>query len=151
MKIKYIKGDATKPIGEGNKIIPHICNNINKWGKGFVLAVSNRWLEPEKDFKSMPIAERYLGNVRHIKVEHNIWIANMIAQNGIMTVGNKPPIRYDALRECLKTVRETAVVLGASIHMPRIGAGLAGGSWTIIESIIEEELFDLEVFVYDLK
>lgn len=31
--IQYIKGDATCPHAEGNKIIAHICNNIGGWGK----------------------------------------------------------------------------------------------------------------------
>ena len=36
--------------------------------------------------------------------------------------------------------------------MPRIGAGLAGGAWTIIEGIIREELSakNIPVAVYDL-
>lgn len=42
ININYIKGDATQPIGENNKIIAHICNNEGKWGVGFVLAVSKK-------------------------------------------------------------------------------------------------------------
>ena len=41
---------------------------------------------------------------------------------------------------------------GTIIHMPRIGCGLAGGSWHEIEPILEEHLagagFDIRV--YDL-
>ena len=47
-EINYIKGDATNPQISGNKIIVHICNDIGGWGKGFVLAISNKWKEPEK-------------------------------------------------------------------------------------------------------
>lgn len=32
--------------------------------------------------------------------------------------------------------------------MPKIGAGLAGGNWDIIEQIINEEIGDVEVRVY---
>jgi hypothetical protein len=41
---------------------------------------------------------------------------------------------------------------GASIHMPRIGSGLAGGSWEVVEEIVEETLCrqGLRVTVYDL-
>jgi hypothetical protein len=41
---------------------------------------------------------------------------------------------------------------GATIHMPRLGAGQAGGSWSIIEEMINEQLCGagLKVFVYDL-
>ena len=42
--------------------------------------------------------------------------------------------------------------LGASVHMPRIGSGLAGGKWEQVEGIIREELTaaDVAVTVYDL-
>ena len=39
----------------------------------------------------------------------------------------------------------------ASVHMPRIGCGLAGGKWEMIEPIILQRLSnnDVEVVVYD--
>ncbi|CAM5711440.1 hypothetical protein [Streptomyces coeruleorubidus] len=30
--------------------------------------------------------------------------------------------------------------LGATVHMPRIGCGLAGGKWSRVEPLIEERL-----------
>ena len=41
--------------------------------------------------------------------------------------------------------------LEASVHMPRIGCGLAGGKWEEIEPIITDELTSqgIEVSVYD--
>lgn len=50
-KIIYLKGDATSPQASGTKIIAHISNDIGGWGKGFVLAISKRWPEPEKAFR----------------------------------------------------------------------------------------------------
>ena len=47
MTIQYLKGDATAPKTHGKKIIVHVCNDIGKWGKGFVLAISKRWKEPQ--------------------------------------------------------------------------------------------------------
>ena len=41
-----------------------------------------------------------------------------------------------------------------SVHMPRIGCGLAGGDWETIENIIQRmfiDIADVDVFVYDLK
>ena len=35
MQINYLKGDATVPLGDGPKIIVHVCNDIGEWGKGF--------------------------------------------------------------------------------------------------------------------
>jgi hypothetical protein len=41
---------------------------------------------------------------------------------------------------------------GATVHMPRIGTGLARGNWEVIESIINRTLTlrDVDVTVYDL-
>lgn len=49
--INYLKGDATNPEISGNKIIAHICNDVGGWGKGFVVAVSKRWKEPELSYR----------------------------------------------------------------------------------------------------
>jgi O-acetyl-ADP-ribose deacetylase (regulator of RNase III) len=42
-EIFYMTGDATAPVGEGQKLIVHVCNDIGAWGAGFVLALSKRW------------------------------------------------------------------------------------------------------------
>ena len=51
MKIKYVVGDATSPQVEENTpfIIVHVCNNKNRWGAGFVKALSSKWKQPERE------------------------------------------------------------------------------------------------------
>ena len=63
-----------------------------------------------------------------------------------------PPVRYEAIRAALARVAGFANKHAASVHMPRIGAGLAGGDWGVIEGIIVEELCGraVRVTVYDL-
>ena len=77
----------------------------------------------------------------------------MIGQKGIRHTKAGPPIRYKAAEQCLSKVAEGAIELGASIHMPRIGCGLAGGTWAEIEPIIFRQLCNRgpAVYVYDLK
>lgn len=156
MPLNYITGDATKPIGTGNRIITHCCNDLGYWNAGFVKALSRRWSQPERAYRrwaagneSLPFA---LGNVQFVKVETGVCVANLIGQSGICTY-RRPPIRYDAIRKGLTAVRELALTHNASIHMPRMGAGLARGKWKQIAEIIESELCDhgLRVTVYDLK
>lgn len=153
-KINYIWGDATEPQGEGNIIIPHICNDIGVWGAGFVLALSKRWKGPERVYRENHNADRLLlGSVQFVQVEETIWVANMIAQRDVKSYrrGSGPPIRYDALKDALSVVADKARSLNASVHMPRIGAGLAGGDWQRIELIIEQTLIDegIDVTVYN--
>jgi O-acetyl-ADP-ribose deacetylase (regulator of RNase III) len=151
--IRYIKGDATNPQARGQKIIAHICNDIGKWGKGFVLAVSNRWPAAREHFLQCRRAGNLsqLGDVQLIAVQRDITVANMIAQHGIKTGSHGPPIRYDAVRECLGKVAVQARQLGASVHMPRIGCGLSGGRWDKIEPIVLDTLSGLAVTVYDFE
>ena len=51
-----------------------------------------------------------------------------------------PPIRHEAIAKGLERVADFATANGASVHMPRIGCGLAGGKWEAIEPIIERTL-----------
>ena len=156
MTINYINGDATSPTADGHKIIAHVCNDIGRWGKGFVLPLSQRWRAPEIAFKAAFSNGNSLGlgEVQFIKVESDITVANMIGQHKIATrfTGNDlPPIRYPAIEQCLTRLAEYALAEHASIHMPRIGCGLAGGKWELIEPMIEQRLSSvgLAVFVYD--
>jgi O-acetyl-ADP-ribose deacetylase (regulator of RNase III) len=155
--ITYVKGDATCPQAKGVKLICHICNDLGGWGKGFVLAITRRWKEPEQHYRAWH-AERSsndfgLGAVQFVQVEPFFWVANMVAQRGMKRGSSGPPIRYDAVAECLKKVAGRAAELKASVHMPRIGCGLAGGNWSQIEPLIKEYLCDLgvSVTVYDFE
>ncbi|WP_426274952.1 macro domain-containing protein [Chryseobacterium sp. S-02] len=155
-KITYLKGDATNPQSKGNKVITHICNDIGGWGKGFVLAISNRWKMPENEYRKWfkSGGNFKLGEIQMVKVEKNLWICNMIGQHKTITnLIGIPPICYEAVEQCLEKLSVEAIKLNASIHMPRIGCGLAGGKWEEIEPIIERTLLqnNIDVYVYDFK
>lgn len=147
--IEYTVGDAINPKTFGNKVICHVCNDIGKWGKGFVVALSRRWSEPEAMYRSL---KKYrLGDTQFVKVEDDTWVANMIAQRGVYRKRGVPPIRYTSLTECLVDVNDFCKEHNATLHMPRIGCGLAGGKWHRVEQIINDCCVDVPgIFVYDL-
>ncbi|TNM31149.1 macro domain-containing protein [Streptomyces sedi] len=142
--LRIIAGDATEPQAKGAKIVAHVCNDRGGWGKGFVLALSKRWAEPERDYRlwyrGRAGNDFGLGAVRLVRVRPDLQVANMIGQHGTKTGSNGPPIRYEAVERCLTVVAERALAEGASVHMPRIGCGLAGGKWERIEPIIQRTL-----------
>jgi O-acetyl-ADP-ribose deacetylase (regulator of RNase III) len=161
--IHYLIGDATEPTVSGPKIIAQICNDKGRWGSGFVLALSKKWPQPEDRYRALTPEQLQLGFVQLVTVTPEIMVANMIAQHGtkplyVGTYGHGivpdipiiPPIRYEALRSCLRVLNMDAHALHATIHMPRIGCGLAGATWDMILPIIEETLPYVEVYVYDL-
>jgi O-acetyl-ADP-ribose deacetylase (regulator of RNase III) len=157
MTLLFLTGDATDPQAEGNLIIAHICNSLGGWGKGFVLAISKLWPQPEEEYRRWHRLRAdndfELGAVQFVQVTPCIWVANMIAQEGMKTGKNGSPIRYEALELCLKQVADKAIETESSVHMPRIGCGLAGGRWDLIEPIVLRtlDMKGIAVTVYDLE
>lgn len=153
MEPVYRKGDATAPIGSGPKVLVHVCNDAGKSGKGFVLAVSKRWPEPEAAYRAAADGGKLrLGEVQFVPVSDEITVANLIGQHGVARRGRADaPIRYEAIRHGLQRIAERAQSQRASVHMPRIGTGLAGGDWRDIEPIVKDTLCEagVTVTVYD--
>jgi hypothetical protein len=61
-------------------------------------------------------------------------------------------LRYAALESALTAVAEHAKLVNASVHLPRIGCGQAGGSWVVVQELIATSLgaANAPVTVYDL-
>jgi O-acetyl-ADP-ribose deacetylase (regulator of RNase III) len=155
-EVNYIIGDATNPKIEGNKIIVHVCNDIGGWGKGFVMAISKRWKQPEQHYREwFKSNDNFsLGQVQFVQVEEELWVANLIGQHKINKDENgNAPIRYEAIFLGLEKVGQFAIDKNATVHMPRIGCGLAGGTWDKIEPLIIKSLLEneIETYVYDFN
>lgn len=71
----------------------------------------------------------YTRVVDFVPVEPDIMVANMCAQNGVRSRKNPVRLNYEALEICLTKVGEYALRHTASVHMPKIGTGLAGAKW----------------------
>jgi O-acetyl-ADP-ribose deacetylase (regulator of RNase III) len=158
MDIVYKTGDATYPEEHphsSHTLILHGCNDEGRWGKGFVLALSWRWKQPEEEYLKWA-RDRHanprmaLGLIQPVWVTPRICVVNCITQRGIRSLGSTPPIRYDAMAKCFDAVvarfgdRTGFTPLGQDrhVHMPRIGAGLAGGNWGTIAPLIRKHLCD---------
>lgn len=169
MPIQYVVGDATKPQGPGLKVICHCVNDVGNWGAGFSGAL-RCWPHVEKSYHAWYQAKRSspvvalnpepsevitgfcLGNVQFVEVARDLWVANLIGQHRTTSHGERVPIRYDALDLGFKAVAIFCKNRRASVHMPRLGAGLARGRWEEIAPIIETTLVfqGVSVTVYDL-
>ncbi|WP_181797540.1 Appr-1-p processing protein [Streptomyces sp. WELS2] len=149
------RGDATVPSAEGAKVIAHVCNDIGGWGRGFVLALSRRRPEPEAAYRAWHRDRAHddfgLGAAQLVRVEPSVRVADMVGRRGIGKGSKGVPVRYEAIDTALARLADEAVRLGASVHMPRIGCGLAGGKWTHVEPLIAGRLAarGIAVTVYD--
>jgi hypothetical protein len=154
--LKFVKGDATNPLGSSNRYILQIVNNSGKYGAGFSGALSRRWPKVEMEYRKW-WRERFgkliLGDIQVIQILSDLVVINMVAQNDIVSATNPKPIDYAALQKCLSKAGDEISQYSAGIHMPRIGSGLAKGNWEEIEPLIEAELLKrgLNVTVYDLE
>ena len=153
--ITDIRGDASRPRGSGPRILAQIVNDSAfTWGGGFSLTVRSTWPAAQKAFRDWAEGDRRnlrLGNVHIGLIDEKLAVASMIAQHGFGP-SPKPRIRYMALKACLEQLGEIAVQRGATVHMPKIGSGQAGGSWNIIREFVEETVCarGVKVFVYEL-
>lgn len=162
MKLNYLRGDATKPIGEGKKLILHIVNDENAWGSGFVLALNKTFgteaFSPVQSYRiwyednanKMATGPFKLGQIQVVPVKDNCAVVNMIAQSTPGGYKGFPPIRYQSLEECLLRLREKVLAFqkkGGKVTLggPRFGSGLAMGHWPTIEEIILRVFKDIDV------
>jgi O-acetyl-ADP-ribose deacetylase (regulator of RNase III) len=149
-KLHYLIGDATEPVKKPAMIF-HCCNSIGGWNRGFVIALREKFPESEKQYREwFRTGKPQLGETQFVQVTPDICVANMIGQKGTHWEGKIPPIRYDAIEECLKTVYSKAQKENLTVHGPRIGAVLAGGEWPVIEKIIKDAM-TVETYVYTLE
>lgn len=130
--IEYRTGDATIPV-ERPVVIAHVVNDEGGWGAGFVVPLGRRYPAAERAYRREVPS---LGAVQWVEVEPGaVWVANLCAQRGFATRERPCALDYDALAKCLAALVHVAA--GATVQMPRIGCGLAGGEWSRVEALIE--------------
>ncbi len=163
-KLTNVVGDVTNPqFTAPNEIaiIPHCCNNENKWGAGVVLAISRRWKEPEQVYRRFCMNNKefpILGKVCYAKIDDDLIIANMIGQDGTVSESNPIPIKYRALANAMAEVVDYIEMIKSKIdkrpvviHCPKFGSALAKGNWNFILELIREIWLErgIDVVVYE--
>jgi len=153
-RIKYVVGDATQPRGDkGPRFIAHVVNDKTaNWGGQFARTLARRFEGLQETFQEWvrdDPGRLSLGRVHVAEVDQSLYVATLVAQRDY---GRRGRLSYSALRRALDSLGEIASVRKASVHMPRIGAGQAGGSWDVISELIELSLVrrEVEVTVYTL-
>ncbi len=140
--IYWVTGDATMPRGAGVKVIGQVVNTSGALGFGFGRAIAEKFPVAKKELQEWKKDKKTfrLGNSRMIKVNDDLYIFQMLAQEGIKPKFGSVPLRYNSLRNCLKTLCQEALEMNATIHIPAIGAGQAKGDWNVIKGMIHDEL-----------
>jgi Zn-dependent peptidase ImmA (M78 family)/O-acetyl-ADP-ribose deacetylase (regulator of RNase III) len=155
--LTYWKGNALDPAVPGPKLIVHVVpDSVLNWGgRGFAAQVRKLYPSVHEQYKSW-VREHFgsrpkLGSVHICRADTNIHIASVVAQRG-HGPGKMPRLKYKSLLDGLTKVTDEALERHASVHMPRIGTGHAGGDWRIVEELIEATLThrSIPTYVYDV-
>lgn len=145
-------------------LIPHVVNNIGVFNAGVALALKRKWPKAEKDYHRWldfwkKHQRKILGQIFASLVEcteqTTIIVVHMFAQNGVRNPQNSHPLDYASLQSCMEAIPEIGQALDRpfSIHCPKFGAGLSGGSWPEIEKLIRTIWCekDIPVTVYSYR
>lgn len=146
--LTYVTGDLTD-LGPDTKsvIFAHVVSDSARgWSRyNTAAALARTFPDFPGSYRAWTIADSTnltLGNVHFVHRANagvEVGVASIVAQAGFGP-GEATRLRYDALRDGLLRVASHAVEHRAEVHVPRIGAGQAGGRWDIIETILRETL-----------
>ena len=151
MKIRYVKGDI---LEAPEFIIAHGCNAQGVMGSGVAAAIRGKYPNAYNVYSAYHKNENLtMGNVvwSFPDVPAEPIVGNCITQEFFGGDGKKY-VDYYALRKCMQKLDALAYAMDfPAVALPKIGAGLAGGDWDIIEEIIEESFIIAEPVVYVLE
>lgn len=160
VELEYRVGDLLVASHKGEvNVIGHGCNCFNTMGSGIAPQIKKAYPSAYVvDCATEKGDPSKLGTFTRAE-EDGVFIYNIYSQFGYWGRNhNARDLDYDALRSALAHVRVDIKFLtypdgGAVIGLPKIGAGLAGGDWEVIEKIIIEELssYNLKVVIFTLE
>jgi O-acetyl-ADP-ribose deacetylase (regulator of RNase III) len=141
--MKHKSGDLIELAQKGHfDVIAHGANCFCTFGAGIAKAIKKTFPEAYKaDLQTKKGDYSKLGKLSLTEIErrnHKFLVANLYTQFFFGTPkhpNDNKEIRYKAIENSLKELK-TQIPYGASIGLPKIGSGLAGGDWEVIKKII---------------
>ena len=149
--ITYKTGDILIALGQGDiDIFGHGCNCRDGFGAGIVTQIAKKYPEVEKRFHYLhDVNLDILGTSDIVETVTGQHIANLYIQETFGRKG-KRYCSYDAIATSLTELAAFCEMENMKCGLPKIGAGLGGGEWKIIESIIDNAFRNSEVIIYEL-
>lgn len=137
-KIEIRPGDL---LISGAPIIAHQVNCRGAMGAGVAKAIKVKYFGVYDIYRKRCAKDgiTLMGTTQFVSTPDKTIIANCFAQREFGA--GRQQTDYDAFRSCMRQLCDFAEKKGAPrIAMPyRIGCGLAGGDWRIVEKIISSE------------
>lgn len=134
--ITYKSGDL---LNVKTGVIAHGCNAQGVMGSGVAKQIKAKYPQAYLDY--LKDYQTYSDTMRTISltaVSKNLWIANCVTQRYYGTDPHTVYVSYPSIECCFTQLKASFSVGDVTIHIPKIGAGLANGDWNIIETIINK-------------
>ena len=159
--MKTIKGDLINLAERGEyDIIVHGCNCFVTMSAGIAKSIKEKWPHAyEADRETVPGDKDKLGQFTFTTATAPtktgiLFIINAYTQFEYWKTKNKKTnVNYTAIQEVFHNIKASFGERNLKFGIPKIGAGLAGGDWNIIEPLIEKEMQgeNIEVVEYEKK
>ena len=148
--MKTLRGDLLAYALNGRlNVIIHGCNCFCNFGAGIAKQIRNTFPEAfDADKKTKVGNKDKLGTISYAEVirgSKGITIVNAYTQFAFG--GGRVNADYDAIDSCFQQIRDQFAGRNLAIGYPLIGCGLAGGDWSIVRPIIDENLKGLDHYL----
>lgn len=156
-KLHYEQGDLIAAAKETEKDIAHQCNCFCTMGAGIAPLIASAFPDALTADQATEAGNPYkLGTYsKGLDKTHGVTVYNLYGQfhwrKFQLDKGRNTD--YDALNSAIKLMSDDLVTRGKKrIALPKIGCGLAGGDWRVVESMLKTHLCSrgIEVVVYYL-
>ena len=159
--ITYKKGNL---LDSNCDIIVHQVNCQKVMGSGIAKQIRDRWPDVYSDYCNFidygfdngvcRYSYDFLGSTQFVFVNGKI-VVNFFSQDQYLPRG-VCHTNYEAFRTCCQNLKHNIKLRcidgGSVIGFPyKIGCGLAGGDWSIVSKIIEEELSEYNVEIWEYE
>jgi len=123
-----------------NGYLVHQVNGLGAMAAGLAKAVSLRWPVVKRWYVSaVEAGELKLGDIQVISVGPSLYVVNLVGQHGYGR--DKRYTDYAAVEAGLKKLVPVVEQSGLPVYFPYLmGCGLGGGSWKVVESLIDRYL-----------
>lgn len=150
MIVNEINGDIVKILSEGH-IIAHGCNCFHTMGAGVAGQLARKYPEiPLADKRQTTYADHSkLGSISAVWIADSGMCINMYTQ-----YAPGPNVDYGAILNAFMGINRRLSVTSfrtAPVYIPKIGAGIAGGDWNIIEKIINIATPNVDIIVVNYE
>ena len=148
---KEINGDLIKlALDNEFDAIVHGANCFNTMGKGIAYTIRKVFPEAyEADKKTKKGDKNKLGDYSYVVLnikQKELFVINAYTQYDYRITSQKSiNVDYEAIRKVFTRINKD--FKGLHIGIPRIGAGLAGGDWDKIKTIINEVTPDIDIIL----